>query len=69
MRPDDWKFLASVLATAVLIAGVVYTSHLTDLQKSSGPKVDIKKIEALHSQGVITLEKADHWEEYQEKLQ
>ena len=63
MRRDDYKFILAFVATALLLAAVIYSSYRRDLRVSAGPTVDLKRIEALTQQGVVSDHEASWWEE------
>jgi hypothetical protein len=66
MGRDDMKFLAALVATLVLMAGLVYSSYRRDLRPLAGTTVDLKRIERLMDEGGVSRREASWWEEVKE---
>jgi hypothetical protein len=62
MRRDDYKFLAGLLATVLLLVAVVYSSYRRDLSAAAGPTIDLKRIETMMQQGTLSNHEASWWE-------
>ncbi len=62
MKRDDYKFVSSLVAVAVLMALLVFGLHERRSAPGGAATVDVERIEKLAEEGVISLHEADHWE-------